>query len=407
MTHRGTLRISRELVDHPLFVGDAFDKRSAWLWLLSEAAWANYRKTANGIVLDLMRGELAVSERYLAQRWQWDKSKVRRFLEKLAAEGMIDHRVVSGTIRNSAITVIRISNFDHWQGTAGKVTDATNQPSYLLVNHPSLPETSSGQEVSVGSGAQPNHHRTTPLVENEPPTEPPPVARNGCGTGLFVVSDNASEPPTEPPQSARPNQKHNQKKERTILPFSNPKGRANASSSPTSSTEEWPDDAFEQWYRLYPKKVDRLDAVRAFGKMRARGDVSFADLLARTTQFGNLERAEWAGGKDEKFTKAPAVWLNKGSYLDETCALPASEPERDAGTFTEADWLQRLAHFEKLASGQGIGDHSLDSRVAVRRNTCSVSRSRHEAAVRLAPVRSAAGAVVHANRPRLSGSAWL
>jgi hypothetical protein len=353
MTNRGTLRISRELVDHPTFDGDTFDRRSAWLWLLSEAAWANYRKTANGIALDLVRGELAVSERYLAQRWRWDKSRVRRFLEKLTAEQMIERRTVSGTTRNSAITVIRISNFDHWQGTEGKVTDATKTPSYLLVNHPSVPETSSGQEVSVASAEQPNHHRTTPLVENEPPTEPPADARNGCGARLLVVSDIATEPPTEPPESARPNQKHNQKKERTILPFSNPKGRANASSSPTSSTEEWPDDAFEQWYRLYPKKVDRLDAVRAFGKMRARGDISFADLLARTAQFANLERAEWAGGKDRKFTKAPAVWLNKGSYLDETCAVSACEPERDAGTFTEADWSQRVTHFEKTGEWSG------------------------------------------------------
>ena len=87
--------------------------------------------------------------------------------------------------------------------------------------------------------------------------------------------------------------------------------------------------------------------------MRARDDVSFADLLTRTKQFSSIERAEWAGGKDRKFTKAPAVWLNKGSYLDETCALPACEPERDAGTFTEADWLQRVAHFQKTGEWSG------------------------------------------------------
>ena len=352
MTNRGTLRISRELVDHPAFDGP-FDERSAWLWLLSEAAWANYRKTVHGIVLDLVRGELAVSQRYLAECWQWDRSKVRRFLEKLVAGEMIERRMVAGTTRNSAITVIRISNFEHWQGTAEKVTSATNQPSCLLVTHPSFLETSSGQEVSVGSGEQPTHPRPTNCVDGDPPTDPPADARSGCATGLFVVSDRASDPPTDPPTLLIATQKHNQKKERNILPFSNPKGRANGNPSPTSSTEEWPDDAFEQWYPLYPKKVDRLDAVRAFGKMRARDDVSFADLLTRTKQFSSIERAEWAGGKDRKFTKAPAVWLNKGSYLDETCALPACEPERDAGTFTEADWLQRVAHFQKTGEWSG------------------------------------------------------
>lgn len=352
MTHRGTLRISRELVDHSAFDGP-FDERSAWLWLLSEAAWANYRKTVNGIVLDLVRGELAVSQRYLAERWQWDRSKVRRFLDKLFTKQMCQRRTVFGDSKNSSITIVCISNFDQWQGTAGKVTDATKTPSYLLVTHRPLPETSSGQEVSVGSEQQPTHQRPTNCVDSDPPTDPPPVARNGCSTGLFVVSDNASDPPTDPPQRARPTQKHNQKKERTILPFSKPKGRANGNSSPTSSTEEWPGNAFEQWYQLYPKKIDRLDAERAFGKMRARDDVSFADLLTRTKQFSSIERAEWAGGKDRKFTKAPAVWLNKGSYLDETCALPACEPERDAGTFTEADWSQRVAHFEKTGEWSG------------------------------------------------------
>ena len=350
MTNRGTLRISRELVDHPALEDGPFDKRSAWLWLLSAAAWGDYRKTVNGVALVLRRGDLAVSEQYLAQRWQWDRSRVRRFLDKLSAEQMIERRTVFGDSRNSAITVVRISNFDHWQGTDGDVTHA--------VNHQPQPEITSGQEVGVGHAETPNHHRTTNLVDSEPPTEPPTETRNGRATVLFEMSEIETEPPTEPPHLLIANQKHNQKKERTILPFPQSKGRANGNASPTSlpSTTEWPSDAFEQWYALYPKKVDRLDAERALTKVMARGDISFADLLARTKQFDTMERAEWGSGKHRKFTKAPAVWLNKGSYLDETCVVPTQgfEPERDASTFNESDWSQRIAHFQKTGQWSGL-----------------------------------------------------
>jgi len=40
MMDRGTLVVARSLVDHPVLATEPFDRRSAGLWLLTEAAWA-------------------------------------------------------------------------------------------------------------------------------------------------------------------------------------------------------------------------------------------------------------------------------------------------------------------------------------------------------------------------------
>jgi hypothetical protein len=36
---RGAFWVSRGVFDHPLFRGEPFTQREAWLWLIAEAAW--------------------------------------------------------------------------------------------------------------------------------------------------------------------------------------------------------------------------------------------------------------------------------------------------------------------------------------------------------------------------------
>jgi hypothetical protein len=371
MADRGTLRISRELVNHPVLNGGPFDKRSAWLWLLSEASWAARRKTVNNIALDLVRGELAVSDRHLAKRWEWDKSRVRRFLDKLSAEHMIDRRIARDDLRRAGITVIRIVNFEHWQG---KIPGANPD---RAPTHPLLLETVAAQGLVDGQIQAPIHPRPTPELESDPRTDPPSDARNGGIKGLVDVSEIATDPSSDPPSDARPTQKHNQKNKRTILPF--PSRKANGS----TSTAARPDDAFKRWYAAYPKKVEPLDAQRAFASMKARGDVSFADLMTRTEKFAATERAKWEAGNDRKFTKAPAVWLDKGAYLNELDTEPTfgltAAPVRDPRTFTDAEWAAAYNNFTKNRNGPRYGGRNRECRDASLRIICNaVAEPRHE-----------------------------
>src|SRR5262245_8967031 len=120
MTDRGTLRIARALVDHPVLQGGPYDRRSAWLWLLSEAAWALRKKNVGGAVIELARSELVGSSRFLAERWGWREPKVRRFLDRLEAEGMIQRRVVLASPKDPGVTVICITKYEKWQGVANR-----------------------------------------------------------------------------------------------------------------------------------------------------------------------------------------------------------------------------------------------------------------------------------------------
>src|SRR4030088_2279511 len=125
MMDRGTLIVARSLVDHPVLATDPFDRRSAWLWLLTEAAWATREIVVDRRRVALCVGELVGSSRFLATKWQWAEPKVRRFLAHLKREGMIDLRVVKAASQDPGITVIQVANFEAWQaGTTRRTSDA-------------------------------------------------------------------------------------------------------------------------------------------------------------------------------------------------------------------------------------------------------------------------------------------
>jgi hypothetical protein len=110
MSERGVFAVDRGIWDHDVLVDDQpFSRREAWLWLLSEAAWKPHRRRLAGRSVELDRGQCAASLRFLAGKWRWTESRVRRFLDLLKSEGMIDAATDAG------ITVITISKYDRYQ----------------------------------------------------------------------------------------------------------------------------------------------------------------------------------------------------------------------------------------------------------------------------------------------------
>jgi hypothetical protein len=90
---------------------------------------------------------------------------------------------------------------------------------------------------------------------------------------------------------------------------------------------------------VYPKKVEKIAAQKSFDCLMATGKIPFEDLMAVTIRF-----AASVAGKDKQYIKGPAVWLNKGCYLDEPDA-PAqtpggaiAAPTRDPTTFRDDEW---------------------------------------------------------------------
>ena len=114
MTDNGFIIIPRCIFDDPLLHNGT--RFRAWLWLVSEAAWKPRRViVTNGRtseIVELGRGQLSHSRRYIAKAWGWSEKRVRTFLNRLEKDGMIDLKA------GRHQTVISICNYDIYQGRA-------------------------------------------------------------------------------------------------------------------------------------------------------------------------------------------------------------------------------------------------------------------------------------------------
>jgi len=108
----GWISLNRSLLDHWIWKdSDELSKAEAWIYLLMAA---NHSEEPKKIVIKdkvLMcgRGESLRSLETLSKDWNWNRSKVRRFLKVLEKENMIRHASETVTRR------ISICNYDTYQ----------------------------------------------------------------------------------------------------------------------------------------------------------------------------------------------------------------------------------------------------------------------------------------------------
>lgn len=122
MPDRGYYRMARGWMDSPMFANEALCERAAWAWLIENAAYSPRQVRLGSSMVDVGRGQLVASLRYLATAWRWQKDRVARFLGLLEAA----HAVSLGRRGNgqTAITVITLCNYDQYQST--RDSDATD-----------------------------------------------------------------------------------------------------------------------------------------------------------------------------------------------------------------------------------------------------------------------------------------
>lgn len=109
MSERGVFAVDRGIWEHDAFRDQPFTDREAWMWMVGEAAFKTRTRNIGGKVVDLGRGQLVASVRFLAERWQWSKSAVDRFLDRLKKRDMIETN--SGT----GILVITVCKYEEYQ----------------------------------------------------------------------------------------------------------------------------------------------------------------------------------------------------------------------------------------------------------------------------------------------------
>jgi len=109
LSERGVFAVDRGIWDHPSFANEPLTEREAWQWLIGEASFKARTKRVGSSVVQLERGQVAASLRFMADKWQWNEPRVRRFLKRLKTDAMINAQSDAG------ITVITICNYNKYQ----------------------------------------------------------------------------------------------------------------------------------------------------------------------------------------------------------------------------------------------------------------------------------------------------
>lgn len=113
----GSIRVSRDLWDDGRFKHEPFTEREAWIWMNAEASWKD--RHSRGV--DLKRGQLAHSIRFLAGAWGWEQTRVHRFLKRLEKRNAIATDTATGVKR------ITICEYDENQSCAAQSATQTQQ----------------------------------------------------------------------------------------------------------------------------------------------------------------------------------------------------------------------------------------------------------------------------------------
>ena len=126
----GWIKLHRSLRDHFLFDFNEPDKALAWIDLLMSASFSDHKVHIKGRVLDVKRGQFCVSQVTLQKRWGMSQNKVKRFLNLLKTEGMVDVQT------NDATTIITICNYEDYQDIDSSDERANERAGERTANEP-------------------------------------------------------------------------------------------------------------------------------------------------------------------------------------------------------------------------------------------------------------------------------
>lgn len=157
---KGFILWYRRIMEHPLFDdGEPFTRREAWTELVMLAKYKDESFHFKGSLIDGKRGYVYRSVSGLANRFNWSRGKTTEFLKMLESEGMIERK------SSSRLTVIRIVNYEKYQGTealkgqldeqlAGQLSEQLNeQPTEQMGKTNSLSNSLNSSLNSVMNGS--------------------------------------------------------------------------------------------------------------------------------------------------------------------------------------------------------------------------------------------------------------
>jgi hypothetical protein len=107
---KGVYAVARSIWNDADFEEEPFTQREAWLWLIGQAAWRSCKIRGNtGKSVAINRGEFSIAVRFMAEKFQWTKSRIDRFIHTLKNRDMIRDTSRDG------FQVYSISNYNEFQ----------------------------------------------------------------------------------------------------------------------------------------------------------------------------------------------------------------------------------------------------------------------------------------------------
>ena len=134
----GWLKIHRCITNHWLYTEHrVYSKYEAWLDILLTVNFADAQVLIKGKIYKVKRGESILSMESWGKRWNWDKSKVRRFMALLEKDNMV-------IVQSDNITThLTVCKYDSYQDK--RISD----------------------ETQTNNKRIPSEHQTTPIEEEE------------------------------------------------------------------------------------------------------------------------------------------------------------------------------------------------------------------------------------------------
>ena len=105
----GYVKISRAVFGHGMFKKESYTEVQAWIWFICGASYKNDTIRVGHLIVDVKRGEYVASIRFLATKFGWTTSRVKRFLDRLVRGKMVTTKATQG------ITTITLLNYDEYQ----------------------------------------------------------------------------------------------------------------------------------------------------------------------------------------------------------------------------------------------------------------------------------------------------
>ena len=125
----GNFSVSRSIWTSDLFAREPFTEREAWIWMISSAVWRDKTTRVGHYIIELERGQLCYSIRFLAKAWGWSKSRVDRYLKRLETMNATCSKIGTpiGTGAGTPPMVITICNYNEYQLTPEKAGHTPGQ----------------------------------------------------------------------------------------------------------------------------------------------------------------------------------------------------------------------------------------------------------------------------------------